>query len=361
MEDIQIEESSLQENIKQTPSKTETNCLIIPSIEPQNTNNSQTLNLKNELLDLINNSNSKEEILNKLSNYLKTNNIHTTSENQIEDPINKKIDDLKIACTENMKNENNTLLGKKHEIEKNEKEDQKKNYSTTYNLNKLNRLTKRFGYCTVLKCLYKTELNEKRPLEKHLKLLIESEGLQKILIMLLHIHCNNNKENNCTTNNKNEIISEESNTKSNSKKKIKLKIEEPITAEKDFVDLNQSFNKKSGNVGNGRFRKELGLGIHLHKDKMNNIYKYTLHHFSGNDKAVFYCSDRDCKSNAVYDVDTKKFVLNSDHTKAHEEHNYISNMNKDKEKNIFADFEKKDKKEAQIIRKDGQKMVYWYN
>ena len=358
MEDIIIEETSMQENENLAPSKV-TNSLKIPSIESQKINNFQTMKLKNELLDLINSSNSQEEIFDKLLNYFKTNDVQNTLENQNEDPINKKIDDLKIACTENMKNDKNILLGKKHEIENNEKEDQAKNNSTTYNLNKLNRLTKRFGYCSVLKCLYKTELNEKRQLEKHLKLLIESEGLEKIILMLLHIHCNNNES--CDTNNKNEIIPEEIITKPKPKKNTKLKNEDILTAENDFVDLNQSLNKKNSKIGNGKFRKELGLGIHLHKDKMYNIYKYILHHFSGTDKAIFYCADRDCKSNAIYDVDTKRFVLNSDHTKPHEEHNYISNMNKEKEKNIFEDFEKKDKKEAQIIRKDGQKMVYWYN
>jgi len=91
-----------------------------------------------------------------------------------------------------------------------------------------------------------------------------------------------------------------------------------------------------------RFRKELGLGVHFHKDENDNIYKYCLHHFLGETRAIFYCSDKQCKSIAKYDVESKDFAVTIPHSKPHAQHNYIMNFDTEKkDKIIFLDFQKK--------------------
>ena len=131
------------------------------------------------------------------------------------------------------------------------------------------------------------------------------------------------------------------------------------------IDLDSEKNvDNSIQKGNSsRFRKELGLGVHFHKDENDNIYKYCLHHFLGETRAIFYCSDKQCKSIAKYDVETKVFTITIDHSKSHSQHNYILNFDSEKkDKIIFLDFKKKSYKEGQVFRKgEGKRIVQWYN
>ena len=115
--------------------------------------------------------------------------------------------------------------------------------------------------------------------------------------------------------------------------------------------------------GSSRYRKELGLGFHLHKDDNDKIYKYSLHHFLGETLAIFYCSDKECNSVAKYDVDSKAFTVTSEHSKTHEQHIYIKNFESEKrDKAIMIDFKKKNFKEGQVFRKgEGKRIVQWYN
>ena len=114
--------------------------------------------------------------------------------------------------------------------------------------------------------------------------------------------------------------------------------------------------------GSSRYRKELGLGVHLHKDSDNKIYKYCLHHFLGETNAIFYCSDKECNSVATYHVDTKVFTITNKHSKTHEQHNYIMNFkNEKRDKLIMLEFEKKPFKDGQVYRRgEGKRIVQWY-
>jgi len=160
-------------------------------------------------------------------------------------------------------------------------------------------------------------------------------------------------------NNNNEIIKANEPKEVNDVKDAKLN-----TVENDQTDkqLDKDNNMIQRGGSSSRFRKELGLGVHFHKDENDNIYKYCLHHFLGETRAIFYCSDKQCKSIAKYDVESKDFAVTIPHSKPHAQHNYIMNFDTEKkDKIIFLDFQKKDYKEGQVFRKgEGKRIVQWY-
>jgi hypothetical protein len=172
-------------------------------------------------------------------------------------------------------------------------------------------------------------------------------------------------------NNNNEIIKPTDSKEANEPKELKetKEVKDPKEAKVNVVENAQNekqLDKDNNNIQRGgsssRFRKELGLGVHFHKDENDNIYKYCLHHFLGETRAIFYCSDKQCKSIAKYDVESKDFAVTIPHSKPHAQHNYILNFDTEKkDKIIFLDFQKKDYKEGQVFRKgEGKRIVQWY-
>jgi len=102
-----------------------------------------------------------------------------------------------------------------------------------------------------------------------------------------------------------------------------------------------------------------GLGLHLHKNKKGEIYKYLLHRVN-NYKAWFYCSDRNCRGVASLELKNKKFRIKRDHTIKYNEHSFYARILPN-EVVLFKYFKKIDKTEAQIIyRYDGNDFAVFY-
>lgn len=342
-------------------------------------------------------------------------NLETSGENEKKNKEKKMLFFFKKEGIENNENQNidnnSILLRKKRykyllEKKKEESNENKEIYGDcSDNLPsylKLNEIVKKYGFQNVLKSLYQPLFDQRNPLNKNLQKIIDAEGTQKLTFMLLNIHCtiskdlniksnleeeaedNNNinneprfeerqpqpeasilknsKPKNIIDNNNNDDINNDKNNNDNTIENNTSNIN--ISNNEVKIDLDTEKNNNNIPKGNSnRFRKELGLGVHFHKDEEDNIYKYCLHHFLGETRAIFYCSDKQCKSIAKYDVDTKAFTITIEHSKPHSQHNYILNFDTEKkDKIIFLDFKKKNYKEGQVFRKgEGKRIVQWYN
>ena len=124
-----------------------------------------------------------------------------------------------------------------------------------------------------------------------------------------------------------------------------------------YTSLDIQDNKYCGR--NKSYFKELGLGAHLYKDIYGFIYKYALHHFKGQDTAVFHCNDKNCIGIANYNVDTKDFSIIIKCNLTHMSHSYIKSPSP-KESRLFEEFEKRVVNNGQIMRKQKQKYIMWY-
>lgn len=379
--------------------------------------------IREDILKLLNENTSEDtNLLSKLKEYLckhdseflkkeentSAQGINLETESNIEtsvdnDKQNKEKKKTPIFKNEKYNNDNsnkeNNLLKRKR---KNNNKDDLSDNSNENNSNnlpsflKLNELVKKYGLTNVLRTLYKPNLDLSKSLDKSLQKIIDSQGSQKLTFMLLNIHCTNNKCENNDSNSNINLEEEDTNTSKENKKDNNHSLSQPapnkiFTSKKQNddnsinnndnnnvkneddndevkIDLEEKTqdNNQKGNINNNnssRFRKELGLGVHFHKDDKDNIYKYCLHHFLGETRAIFYCSDKQCKSIAKYDVDTKVFTITVEHSKTHAQHNYILNFESEKkDKIIFLDFQKKNYKEGQVFRKgEGKRIVQWYN
>ena len=363
--------------------------------------------------DEIKNSNLPVQTLDSESN------IETSAENEKQTKEKKKIfffkkEQIGNNENQNIDNNNNFLKKKRYKFlsEKNKdeiNENNELNDNCTDNLPsylKLNEIIKKYGFQNVLRSLYKPFLDTTKSLDRSLQKILDSEGTQKLTFMLLNIHCTIGKCRNIESN-----LEEEDNNNiiDNNEPKIEERQAAPAlvtknSSSKNIIDINhndininndnnndnnniidnninnsnisnnevkldlekEKNNDNNNNIPKGnssRFRKELGLGVHFHKDENDNIYKYCLHHFLGETRAIFYCSDKQCKSIAKYDVETKVFTITIEHSKPHSQHNYILNFDTEKkDKIIFLDFKKKNYKEGQVFRKgEGKRIVQWYN
>jgi len=280
--------------------------------------------------------------------------------------------DNKVNNNENYNIDNNNFLGKKRykSTEKEGKEDSKdkQNEDKTdktdniYKYSLLKEMISKYGYRNILKNIYQKDSDNKDETSKiedsDFNKLIETEGKEKLTYMLINMH-NSNKAINVEPHFEGGFYTDP-------KRGIKISTSQVIISKKPSPKKNDVDDTKSIDStmsrGSSRYRKELGLGLHLHKDENNNIYKYCLHHFLGETIAIFYCSDKECKSVANYDVDSKTFTVTVDHSKTHEQHNYIMNFESEKrDKLIVLEFQKKTFKEGQVFRKgEGKRIVQWY-
>ena len=266
---------------------------------------------------------------------------------------------------ENKNSLNNKFIGKKRNKpndNKEEKNKEKLNIIRFYNILKETYINNNIR--NILKNIFKLndEKNDKI-LNKEYQKLIENENSINLLFIILNIHLSNIKQN------KNNAYDDQFYTDSKSGIKIsksqviisKKPLENKEETEEDKIDSLKSVDSTMSR-GSSRYRKELGLGIHLRKDKDNKIYKYCLHHFLGETNAIFYCSDKECSSVGTYNVDTKLFTITNEHSKTHEQHNYIMNFkNEKRDKLIMVEFEKKPFKDGQVYRRgEGKRIVQWY-
>ena len=266
---------------------------------------------------------------------------------------------------ENQNTLNNKFIGKKRNkpIDNNEgKNKEKQNIIRLYT--KLRETYKNNSIRNILKIIYNlNDVNQDDQSNKELKKLLEKENALNLLFIIINIHLFNIKQN------QNNGYDEQFYTDSKSGIKIsksqviisKKPSEKKEETEDDKIDSLKSVDSTMSR-GSSRYRKELGLGIHLHKDINNKIYKYCLHHFLGETNAIFYCSDKECSSVATYNVDTKVFTITNEHSKTHEQHNYIMNFkNEKRDKLIMVEFEKKPFIDGQVFRRgEGKRIVQWY-
>ena len=256
---------------------------------------------------------------------------------------------------------NNKFIGKKrnkHKDNNEEKNKEKINISEIYSV--LNKLYKNNSIRNILKNIYRLiEGKKDDKSDEEFQKIIKTENSWNLLFIILNIHSLDIREN----------IDEQFYTDSKSGIKIsksqviisKKPSEKKEETEEDKIDSLKSVDSTMSR-GSSRYRKELGLGIHLHKDDNNKIYKYCLHHFLGETNAIFYCSDKECSSVGTYNVDTKLFTITNQHSKTHEQHNYIINFkNEKRDKLIMVEFEKKQFKDGQVFRRgEGKRIVQWY-
>ena len=266
---------------------------------------------------------------------------------------------------ENKNSLNNKFIGKKRNKpndNKEEKNKEKLNIIRFYNI--LKETYKNNNIRNILKNIFKLNDEKKEEiLNKEYQKLIENENSINLLFIILNIHLSNIKQN------ENNAYDDQFYTDSKSGIKIsksqviisKKPLENKEETEEDKIDSLKSVDSTMSR-GSSRYRKELGLGIHLRKDKDNKIYKYCLHHFLGETNAIFYCSDKECSSVGTYNVDTKLFTITNEHSKTHEQHNYIMNFkNEKRDKLIMVEFEKKPFKDGQVYRRgEGKRIVQWY-
>ena len=266
---------------------------------------------------------------------------------------------------ENKNSLNNKFIGKKRNKpndNKEEKNKEKLNIIRFYNI--LKETYKNNNIRNILKNIFKlTDEKKDEILNKEFQKLIENENSINLLFIIINIHLSNIKQN------ENNAYDDQFYTDSKSGIKIsksqviisKKPLENKEETEEDKIDSLKSVDSTMSR-GSSRYRKELGLGIHLRKDKDNKIYKYCLHHFLGETNAIFYCSDKECSSVGTYNVDTKLFTITNEHSKTHEQHNYIMNFkNEKRDKLIMVEFEKKPFKDGQVYRRgEGKRIVQWY-
>ena len=266
---------------------------------------------------------------------------------------------------ENKNSLNNKFIGKKRNKpndNKEEKNKEKLNIIRFYNI--LKETYKNNNIRNILKNIFKlNDAKKDEILNKEYQKLIENENSINLLFIIINIHLANIKQN------ENNAYDDQFYTDSKSGIKIsksqviisKKPLENKEETEEDKIDSLKSVDSTMSR-GSSRYRKELGLGIHLRKDKDNKIYKYCLHHFLGETNAIFYCSDKECSSVGTYNVDTKLFTITNEHSKTHEQHNYIMNFkNEKRDKLIMVEFEKKPFKDGQVYRRgEGKRIVQWY-
>ena len=118
-------------------------------------------------------------------------------------------------------------------------------------------------------------------------------------------------------------------------------------------------NKFKQNPKNNISNNNKGLGLHLHKTRTGEIYKFLAHRVD-NSKGWFYCSDRNCKAVAILELKNKQFKITRGHTLKYHEHSFYIRILPN-EIQLFKYFQRINKKEVQVIyRYDGDVYAVFY-
>ena len=273
------------------------------------------------------------------------------------------------------KETNNSLLGKKRNSslntsknsektskisEKNQKEKPKeisKEKYTTPSLTILSKLKDEYGIELILDTLCKDELDPSIKLDSMLKAIIDPYGGEKFIYMLLKLIVTSDNTIPLPTKNisiieENEIEDVIKNYKKSENKKNEI-IEKITEKKNEIVKIN--------NCKNNNYKKDLGLGMHFHKDTDGHVYKFYIHHFMGGNICSYYCSDKGCGGNAKYDIDSMSFKMERPHSKAYDDHQYAINLDTEKDKNIYKELENSDNyNDCQLFKKEGKRQIKYY-
>ena len=103
----------------------------------------------------------------------------------------------------------------------------------------------------------------------------------------------------------------------------------------------------------------MSIGSHYHKSEEGLIFKYKAAFLDGKGFTVFKCYDEKCDSEAMYELETKKFTITKEHSLNHSEHDYIKNLENNCDY-VFNDLMKNSKSEAQVFKENGERVVKIY-
>ena len=106
-------------------------------------------------------------------------------------------------------------------------------------------------------------------------------------------------------------------------------------------------------------KKATSIGSHYNKTTDGEIFKYQVSNLDGKGNAVFKCYDENCTGVGIYEIESKKFTVTKKHSLKHAEHEYVINMEKEKD-NIFQELKTTGKCDAQVFKENGERTVKMY-
>ena len=132
------------------------------------------------------------------------------------------------------------------------------------------------------------------------------------------------------------------------------------------LNINSNANAPSNNIKSASKqevkkgeKKATSIGSHYNKTAVGEVFKYQVSNLDGKGNAVFKCYDEKCSGMGIYDIETKKFTVTQKHNLKYAEHEYIINIEKEKD-NIFKDLKATGKSDAQVFKENGERTVKMY-
>ena len=293
---------------------------------------------------------------------------NSKSEDENEDVTKKKIqkENQKISHVENTEyiskkrtNSNTLNINTYEPVKKIEEKDKDESMYLTPGFSLLLKLVNEFGIDNILSCLCKEKFDKNKKLDSFLEGLLESCGGVKLIFMILKLQFSKLTFNNNLNlkNNLQPIYSDNeiAKIKEENAKMLMIQKENQKMASLDI------YNNKKKEKNNNTYKKELGLGLHYHKDLKGDVYKFRNHHFQGNNICIFYCCDKKCKASAKYNTDTMEFKMDYEHTIQLNEHNYMTGAETENDRKMFKNLrERNDCTDVQIFRRPNGKEIKWY-
>ena len=210
----------------------------------------------------------------------------------------------------------------------------------------INELINKYSFDVIFKTSIKNNLDSQNNLDKIIINLIEKLGYKQFFKLLFTRYGLFNSIN---------IDEFQSKTRDEESKYKSLKSNEKIIIKSMDIKSNKYRQIQKNNIT----KNNKGLGLHLHKNKSGDIYKYLLHRVDSN-KGWFYCSDRNCKGIGILNLKTKQFIVTREHTLRYQEHSFYARILPN-EVCLFKYFTHYSKNDAQIIYKyNGEVYAVFY-
>ena len=271
----------------------------------------------------------------------RNNNINLNNQRQNK---NKSINESsEININKNKKETSDKFLNKKISLMK-----KKENNYISKEENLINQLLKNYSFNVLFQRCLNDNLDINKNLDKNIINLIKSVGYKQIFKLLLTKYGLLKPPKINKSINQYQIDEEEKNYPS-----------EFNTRDSIIKIMDIKANKYKQNPKNNISKNNKGLGLHLHKNRNGEIYKYLVHRVD-NGKGWYYCSDRNCRGVAILELNTKQFKITRRHTLKYNEHSFYIRILPN-ELSLFKYFKKIDKNEAQVIYKyDGDVYAVFY-
>ena len=160
--------------------------------------------------------------------------------------------------------------------------------------------------------------------------------------------------------------------KDNSKEKKTPKSPKSPNREKNLKKNNSKENKTPNRAKNStkkeskskkepkkEEKKEIRIGSHYNKTKEGQVFRYQISKLDGEGNGIFVCYDDNCSGKGIYNLASKKFTESEKHNLKHEEHDYIKNLEKNKDK-VINDLLESNHNDAQVFKENGVRKVIIY-